>query len=444
MNRFSRRLSLLLLTVLAGGGTALAQGSRGPAEYPPASFKGTQYVDSAGCVFVRAGIDGNVVWVPRMSRNRRPVCGFQPTPVAGATSAPAASSAAEVTVITAARPETAAPAPPRAAVRRPEARPSSAAAPVAAPSRSSRPAPVVTGPSVAPVTIARTRRVPAAPAVEARPRAVAPGRAPHAATRVTGVCPGLSVTGQRYMGYGGQAGLRCGPQAGYAPGHLPRPAGAAPRVAVPGQAVPLAASSSVPAYDARVPEAPGAKVFEVPRQKVKRVTRARTTTQAQISPRARVVPDQVYRNRLLSQEGIALPEGYKRVWEDDRLNPRRAEQTLAGKRRMEMVWTQTVPRRLVPVEIAPRDRATTARVSSRSAKPAAPRGAQYIQVGTFRTPSNAQAVARRLAASGLPVRLRHSGTAQVVLAGPFGNDRDLGRALSTARRAGFSDAFPRR
>ena len=68
-----------LLTAACSTATRDLQGETLPAEFPPTTFREAQYVDSRGCAFIRAGFDGNVTWVPRVSRDRRPVCGLQPS-----------------------------------------------------------------------------------------------------------------------------------------------------------------------------------------------------------------------------------------------------------------------------------------------------------------------------------------------------------------------------
>ncbi len=51
----------------------------GPAEAPPATFTGRQYVDSQGCVYIRAEVGGAVTWAPRLTPRNEVLCGFEPT-----------------------------------------------------------------------------------------------------------------------------------------------------------------------------------------------------------------------------------------------------------------------------------------------------------------------------------------------------------------------------
>lgn len=66
--------ALVLLAATAAGAEPLR-----PAELPPSSFAGQQYVDSKGCMFVRAGRDGEVLWIPRVTRQGVPICGSPPS-----------------------------------------------------------------------------------------------------------------------------------------------------------------------------------------------------------------------------------------------------------------------------------------------------------------------------------------------------------------------------
>lgn len=76
---------LLKCIAVAGWATAAvvsgahAQSLKGPKETPPSSFEGVQYVDSLGCVYLRAGIGGRVSWVARIRSDRKPLCGYPPT-----------------------------------------------------------------------------------------------------------------------------------------------------------------------------------------------------------------------------------------------------------------------------------------------------------------------------------------------------------------------------
>jgi hypothetical protein len=211
-----------------------------------------------------------------------------------------------------------------------------------------------------------------------------------------------------------------------------------------------------------------------------------------ITAQTRIVPKHVAINRI-NTTNVKVPKGYIRVWDDDRLNPHRAEQNLQGRDQMALVWTNTVPRRLVnkangrdvtasvplvypylsmeeqrqalgQVSIVQRNGKIMKRIirnrapviSSRSApKAAAPKrvaraavaGKRYVQVGTFGVKANAQATAQRIARMGMPARIgthRKGGkTYLTVQAGPFAGDRATGGALQKLRASGFRDAFAR-
>lgn len=148
---------------------------RAPAEVPPAGYQGAQYVDSTGCIYIRAGAGSSVTWVPRVTRDRKPVCGFKPSL--------AASTQAEES-------------------------------------------------------------------------------APQAVVDLSALPPTTQASSQL----------------------------------------------------------------------------------ADVNPNARILPPHLYERRQMLSS-VRVPKGYEPVWNDDRLNPRRAEQTRAGQEQMSRFWTNTVPRR---------------------------------------------------------------------------------------------------
>jgi cell division septation protein DedD len=74
-----RVFALNMLLTVALSGPALAREPIQPAELPAADYAGQQYVDSKGCMFVRAGTAAKVLWVPRVSRDGVPLCGNPPS-----------------------------------------------------------------------------------------------------------------------------------------------------------------------------------------------------------------------------------------------------------------------------------------------------------------------------------------------------------------------------
>lgn len=390
-----------------------------PAEFPPASFTGNQYVDSRGCVYIRAGIDGNTTWVPRVDRERNVLCGAQPTfggarPQVVAAPRPAGPPPEEITLAPQARP---APAPaPAAPAAEPAPRPAAAPQRVTA-AAAPRPMPPKVKAAAPAVSIQRVQRPAPQPAEAAPPPAkVAVRRAEAATIR----CPNASTFSQQFINDGSRYPVRCGPQA--EPPVTSRPyTGHAGRDGV-----------------------------------------------LRVSEKARIVPRHVYVDNWATTS-VTVPEGYRRVWEDDRLNPYRAWQTPEGHRQSAYLWTRDVPRRLVdptpphegyrPPRLVPESavnvkpappappvtRAAPAQLSTRSA-PAAAAG-RYVQVATFGVEANAMATARQLSRAGLPVRVgamnRGGKPYRLVMIGPLADAASVNAALARARAAGFSDAFVR-
>ncbi|SLN48537.1 hypothetical protein ROJ8625_02365 [Roseivivax jejudonensis] len=305
-NERAARLRGVTLGLAVGLGLALATGAAAqqdardvPAEFPPDSYDGRQYVDSRGCAYIRAGIDGAVTWVPRVTRTREHICGLRPTlggTRTAATDAPA---------------ESAGPAPRAAPASTP--RPAPAAAPARAP-RSAPPAPVAATPEetaarAAPAPERRVRTAP--PLVRPVPAAdrSAPPPVPQARPLVVSVseggCDGRAAAAAGYR-------VRCVETDGG------RGVGAGTGVRAVG------ATTGVRAVGATRGPIRGAAVRDLP-------------------PETRILPLHVARARDATVPTV--PPGYRPAWDDGRLNPHRANQSLGGFYATQRVWTNTVPRR---------------------------------------------------------------------------------------------------
>lgn len=409
--------SVAIMALIAGlsatGAEALSlkRGAQ-PAEQPPSSYKGNTYVDSRGCVYVRAGFGGGTTWVPRVTRNRKVVCGARPS-VGGAPSVVATAPKVAPKPVATSAPKPVAPQSTRKPVTKPQTRtvavapqrqnvvrPSipgpalpprvgfgSSASNTALPPRSAGPKPwlqrqagLTSGarvqvPTVAPVanlsdlTQTAAGAVPSANAVrsaESTARRVKPSTSVarivedkgQSARAVRVNCP--AKTGKvAFVRLGGaKLPVRCGPQQ-VAPVTYVVDDGAGQLIRI--TTVPHPATRE--AAEARGllgGQVTGVRhVASVPTHSVVVAQGAghapkryqvvrRRDLDKSALPPGTVIAPQTY---IASNMPVAVPKGYKPAWEDGRLNPMRGVRTLRGDAQMAQLWEEGVPRRLKTLQL---------------------------------------------------------------------------------------------
>ena len=397
---FWKVVSVAVFAAIMGPQAALSQSLAqigGPAELPPNSFRGDQYVDSRGCVFLRAGNGGQLNWVPRVTRARNVLCGYPPTlgpkPVIEMADESAPMAAAPVV---AAAPR--APKPPVEVARAPMrnvGRPMETIASL--PSMRAR-----TAAPLVPLTITAANPTARAQSYEVAANSGVP------AGKV-GCYTSAPVPQLVKLRNGGTA-LVCtrgdGTLTGWRPPIYPK--GANVGAALSNLSVEVSATH---ARDSNI-AAPAANYTDA------------------------------------SDPAPVLPKGYKAAWTDDRLNPNRARGTAAGQAAQDQIWTRDVPAQLVSDKAKKKAKKTAKATSVSTSNSATETGiVAWVQVGTFGVQANATGAAQKLVALGLPTaksRITKGGkTLEIVLAGPFRSSAEAQAALSMARGAGFGDAILR-
>jgi len=386
MTLWHRAAVLGLFAGLCMSSATFAQGV--PAETPPLSYSGDQYVDSRGCVFVRVGFGTATEWVPRVGRDRQQVCGMAPSG-GGFRAAPDFASTSGVTVIGGPAPAPAVPAP------------VIAAAPAAPQIRVAPQVRVVTAP--APVTV-------------------------QAPSGISG-CPNLPAAQQPY--FTGE-GARCGPQVNH-PGVGPQSGlagGTYGGGTVTGVPRSFALSAPPAGYqlawdDGRLNPYRGVGTPSGEAQMLQVWTNT-------VPRRLTTVPISAAANR--PQISYARNGGNTLVV----ASSSRAPLANGGDVREARARVPAVDQPASPAAAPAAAPANEVRVGA---------GHRHVLAGTFAGQAEAANAYNRLASVGLPARIgqvqRQGQTLFVVMAGPYGDPQTLGRALLQARGAGFPGAITR-
>ncbi|GEM_PF-496279 len=408
-------LAGLILAMSAGEARTL-RGTSGPKEIPPASYKGKQFVDSRGCLFVRAGFGGTVRWVPRVTRKRQVICGHKPTPVSGARSAADAASAQA-----------------RAVAAFNGAAPTTVTAP---------PATGVTTP-----TRQRTRRAqsnfwdivktpksrttfsddPKPTVFTSTPRATPAPTTTLAAVPVT--TGGLRI----------RRGKRTGPQPVH-PATFARFAQGAGGVQVTRTTPPISGNYRVIGSDTAATRGVGTTTGQAAMDLIWTQTVPRklvdTTTGRDVAAQ---FPEIVYPYTSVAASKSYVPPVAQ---------PRRIASVMksgtSGASGRAITTTDVSAGDSEPPEVTTVLEQGT-EFGDEAVKTYTPPRLRYVQVATFGVPANAVKLVAKFAADGLPTHtrplLRGGKTYDIVLLGPFSKDGELGTALRKARRLGFGDAF---
>lgn len=415
------KILILAIGILSFGNLAGAQSLRsdgGPAELPPASFKGKQYVDSKGCVYIKAGYGTRVTWVPRVNRSRKVFCNSRNKPSLSSSQLAAISGESTTRVITPTVRTAAAPEAAKPVAKKKKANIFGAGLFGSTRTKAAKPKKVVRTASKPVPTIQNTTPL-------ARP-------AKHVSVK----------------------GIRFGPQSVH-PADAIRDGGTQ-TIAQTTYTQPTTYTPVTTTY--RRPER--SKSVRGTSWAARRSNRLAIRTGPQAVHPADVIraqdPNAGSYNTGTTNYAAAASRGVDAV-HGHTIYPSviTSDVTARGDAQMAMVWTNTVPRRLIKKNRA-RQIASAAQYSASTKTPiirkrartstkAVKSTARYVQIGTFGNPANVSKTAARFQSSGLPVRTRaiknKGKNLKVVYLGPFSSADALLNALSTARSAGFKDAF---